>query len=71
MYKWQIINHISTSGRENVFDKDEYGFLSTELNSFPDDINKLPNCQVSRYQISAVTCIQKFSGMGLEENINF
>lgn len=37
-----------TRRRKNVLDKDKDGFLSTELNSLADDINKLPNSQIGR-----------------------
>lgn len=48
-----ITGKFLTSGRQNVLDKDEDGLLSTELYPLPDNIDKLPDSQISRNQISA------------------
>ena len=44
-----------TSRRESVLHKDKYSFLSTKLNPFTDNINKLPHSQISRYKIPEAT----------------
>jgi small-conductance mechanosensitive channel len=44
-----------TGRRQSVFYKDKYSLLRTELDPFPDNINKLTHSQIGWHEISEFT----------------